>query len=76
MLGREWTLSYEAIQTVVEAVYNLELQEEQTFRGGRSPRRGVVMSALLGEGSPGYSQRARSLSSDAPRDEYRSRGDY
>ena len=53
-IGRTWTLTYDAIQSAVESVNNLELQEEQkTTRGATTrttARRGVVANALLTEG--------------------------
>ena len=84
-IGRTWTLTYDAIQSAVESVYNLELQEEQkTTRGATTrttARRGVIANALLTEGQAiqAYQSRSRSPSAESawslyprsPREDYR-----
>jgi hypothetical protein len=60
-LGKSWTLTHEAIQHAVEAIYNLELAEEQSTKSTKpSSRRGVVVNALRTDDTS--SDRSRSSS--------------
>ena len=71
-MGKEWSLSYDNIQAAVEAIYQLDLQEEQTSR----TRRGIAVNALLSEGTPGYAQRGRGVEGRLPvQNSYGGQGD-